>query len=213
MTILNAWVSPERVIVAMDTAGDGSCGPNRESGEVSKMIPLVHASCIFAGRGSTDFMRWAFEAFHTQPRSDFDSIAVGIPSALAIARAQMIEMIERHGISDYPLAQSFFVFGWSHHRQRMAGVHWKIDADRNSKYSNIGDSYIAPWTSELGEAPLMVPSDDELLAMARRQAAHFQLLYPGAGFGGRLVVAEITQGSMLIRDLGSLNPSGTHRDG
>lgn len=53
MTVLNAFVSPSRALVIMDTRGvsarDGNSSPN------SKMFPIVHASAVIAVAGDTDF--------------------------------------------------------------------------------------------------------------------------------------------------------------
>jgi len=202
MTILNVWLNEAQASVAVDTVSAQS--DISSGGEMSKLLVLPHANVVFAARGSMDWLRWTFEFFHHKPY-DMDSIERDIAVGLATARRFLLSRMAAERVK-LPLALELVVVGWSAARNSIVGLRSVVDADGIAATSIINGWVMAPWDlAALGEPRPSRPDDAELLSVAGRQLAHYRPLYPNAGFGGRLIVAEITRGSMVIRDVGTLD--------
>jgi hypothetical protein len=195
MTLLNIHISPERVLVAVDTAG---AFRGRPGGEVSKMAVLPHAGIVLAGRGNTSFMGSVWWYLQAVPGLHFDeAFAIHMPTALQHAQRQLDAMMVAE--SD---EQRVYLIGPSRYGGRLAATEF-VWRDRRLQLSHEVTGNIAP-DIEGATADDDVSTDDLMLELARRQVAAYR---DHPAFGGRLMVAEILAKprlSISVRDVGDL---------
>lgn len=196
MTILNAWVSPDRALVGVDSevvCADGS------RAACSKMIPLVHRRAVIACRGTLLFLTQLFNAFHMTPQP-LDALLEDLPTALPIVFNQMLAAAPHYGLTDTSGldGQTVVVVGWSPARARMIG--WEFEQDdraRGFTAAELNPSHSAPWTAELPPTPdLSTPQG--MAAYAKLQAGVLRKEVPTAAGGGEFIVASITRDDMQI---------------
>ena len=206
MSILTCWVTPARALVGVDTLAlraDGSAG------EFGKMYVLPQAAAVFAGRGGADFLTVVYVTLQAQG-GKFDDIAERLPALLntlmRALSAQFAALKDDAGAARLQLQQLVFV-GWSDRLARMichaftqetvAGgiAHEVIDSTSSSPY------FIAPWDKSF--ARLCFPQKVsegmqpiELGILARAQVAWLAKVTPDDVSGGRLILAEMSRGSV-----------------
>lgn len=208
MSIVNAWIWPERAIVQVDT--EGHC-PIFGVIEVSKMVPLVHANAILACRGNGGLLSLLYSGLGRVP-CDFDSLVELIPQVTPQMVAHYQQQARDAGLTDEQMAEicatdQIILVGWSETAGRMQG--WRFErwgAETKFKTYPIDPWCIAPAADFDASLP-MPQGDDDLKRIAKRQTALHREQLPGKAIGGRALCAEITRSSMTIKDLGEIEVS------
>lgn len=209
MSLLNAYMTRERALVAVDTfardlmpaAPGGSCF------EMSKMVPIVHANVMLASRGSHMIHMPVFFGLSAMQTSGFDVFAWAIMHNLlkdAVTMCKTSAVAQGAPKSWDPGDQEVYLFGWSERRQRMAGLGFFRDAGCDAwEELDVGDSWAVPWGDSWGELPYP-RSLDELQSVAVEQVRRTRAEAPAIPIGGRLLVAEITRHSFTTREVCNL---------
>ena len=199
MSIMNVWTSPSRAIVAVDTA---TKAPDGRSYEGSKMLPIVHANCVLAARGSTEVLSIVLQQMQGAD-ADFDVYEVSLPQMIVGAVAFVNDTAKRMGAKFHVDAQELTLTGWSRKRQAMI-CRFFFHNLKNGGFNSERKTVFAPGMD-------LPESSPQALAMAQLgstpagmfEIAGQQLAWAVAKghsgeFGGRLMVAEITPFGMNI---------------
>lgn len=192
MSLLNAWVSPERALIAVDTDGITPGGPHFG---MSKLLPLVHAQTIFAGRGDRRFLWDLFSRYHLANADvDYDVIVDSLPQLLA----SVIAGLRQDG--HIPFGYQFAIVGWSPAQQRVCG-RWYVGRTDEDGYDvdELG-ARVAPWQDT--ETARVPDSKENIRWLTERQATWLRA--EATAGGGRLLVAEVAQHAMNVLELGEL---------
>ena len=192
MSLLNAWVSPDRALVAVDTDGITPAG---EHFEISKMLPLVHARTLFAGRGDRKFLHDLVKCYFLAATAvTYDDIVDHLPVAIA----HTLAAFKQEGAA--PFEYQFAVVGWSPAQQRVCGQ-WITGSSSDDGYDceELGQR-VAPWNPPEMGVPVMPSSVDAMTQIAKVQAEWLRS-QPNSAGGGRLIVAEVTKDRMTIESV------------
>lgn len=208
MSVLNIIVSHDRAWVAVDTAGTDACTGNAL--EVSKMVPLVHASLVLAARGATTVMHnlaaWCMSLDRT---ADFDLLAGFPPGWMDEFHTHLASQV-RAQTGREPAAQEteIVIVGWSASQQRMALLAFRRGAGMDSYQVQTPDIYIAPWPGDEAMnrlAEITVPNMAEYMrVVSDEQMAWSKHTNQVGPIGGRLLIAEVTRDAITIRDAGAI---------
>lgn len=189
MTILNAHVTADRVLLCTDTA---VVSPDRSSrAELSKIFYLPHANIAMAGRGVQELTLGLFQGAWMNRIANLDQLEdLWTNAALDGFFAQLQAMMKEQGHSTGSAAGGeLLMAGWSHRRGRMTALHYVKNAGEQYAKAVRDTGLIAP-DCKLTARPAM----DSIAAMAelaRRQIAHWTARAPDEGFGGRLAFADL----------------------
>lgn len=205
MSILNAFVSPRRAIVAVDT----ECSmPGGGFGVASKIFPLVHSNALLAFRGPYVFGLTAF-AVSAAAGGSFDDLVEAFPclieAAYCSAKAEAAKLSNLALFED-GLVEVLLV-GFSVKRDRLFGAHC-VRRTSESSFSTTLDvgTFVSPFWDDAG-LPRMCPSDpNEIVAIMHQQAALVRDRCPGGAAGGRIVIAELSSNEVSISSLGTFVP-------
>lgn len=211
MSIVNAWVLPDRALVGVDTER-GSLNSTTIS-QCSKMVPLPHINGILAGAGHCLFFGMCVGVCVNEG-GDFDQLVEKIPAELPRIFGQFVAGLRSLGgesfLADAAHQQLIFV-GWSRKLRRFAG--WEYLQERRMagfKCDAIEPGSICPWHESLPELP-DPKTPEAMLALARAQKEMAGEQFPGRAIGGRFIVAELTAGGMSIREIGRLSEEAIER--
>jgi hypothetical protein len=200
MSLLNVWLSQDKALIGVDTKG--MSGDGKQSVEVSKIFPLVHANVILAGRGYMPFLGIVSSALHSIG-GNFDAIVERLPEVLPAAfRAFATEMTKggydpkSDGIDLH--RQDVMLVGWSPKRGRMVGmVYRQRAADEGFVAKEFSPWTVNPWEPVQG-GPYEPSSYEAHERLAREQARFTQKTVGKRFIGGRLLIAELTRDSLSV---------------
>lgn len=201
MTILNAWIKPDRAVVLVDTEGyDARWGTI----ELSKAVPLIDSNTLIAVRGSGGLTGVLYD-FHCRTPLNFDVLVEMMPASAEKCREHYVKAAAEHGltIADLSTVDQVGLFGWSDKNERMQGWLFVREAGEH----HFTPRKIEPWNIAPAadfDASLPWPENHaDLERIGRRQTAWHRKHYPGreCAIGGRLICAEITRRSMTITEL------------
>ena len=206
MSLVNAVVTRQIAQVVVDTEacaiGPGITSASRFS--ASKMVPLVHANVLFAGRGAAGFMLLPFFAVSMMQLSSFDEVVHALDSKVLRETVEQIEAQHRavgapKGF-DYGM-QEVHVFGWSDKLGSMCGfTYYRDPGELTWEKLPVLDSAVQPWGDEWGQMP-EPRNEDQLRATSIEQVAHTRRETPELAIGGKLLLAELTKSTMVFRTL------------
>jgi len=188
MSLLNAFVRPDRALVAVDT--DTVLG-GASHGERSKLLVLPHAQVVFAARGDLAHFQLTFGNMLQNEVGSYDEAISFLPHVLAWANAHYRQQGRRE---NYQLA----IVGFSDSSQGIEGS-WAIGdtAEDDFDLSPLAQR-CAPWEAEMG-VPELPSTMDATMRVASIQAQWLRL--QGVAGGGRIVFAEVTRSSIATRVL------------
>lgn len=195
MSLLNVHVSPERALVAVDTAGTGPLG----NFQIAKLYPLVHANVVLAGRGDRRFIFDSFACLSlADGHVDYDAAVDSFPEML-----QRMALHAGAGAPDIPY--NIAVVGYSKKEASVCG-RWYEGSTAGGKIDTFSlGCRIAPWESD-GE-PTIPDSFDRNIKLARQQIqAHSSI---GLSAGGNLLIAEVTRTQTTIHQACELGQSSS----
>ena len=202
MSILNVSIDRDRALVAVDTLCQTGQGPR----ETLKLYPLPHIGAVIAGRGQLAFLLQIHleVILHCATFDDLVERTIeALPPLFARLRAQ--PNAAAFGMGDGSDVQELVLVGWSPQAQAMQGWRWSQSDPR----LGFTREEIAPWLV----SPALEPVGDlstatGMLHLARRQVTRWRPSAPGGALGGRLLLAELRRGALMVRDVGGLPYAG-----
>lgn len=197
MSILNFYIEQDRVLVAVDTLGDG--GPFGTS-HVGKMFFASHANMLICGRGSLALIGRAAQLVGFLSSLDEVSkpLALELPK---IAKALKIEAwLGRYAARAIAGEQELVVFGWSEKFGEMRAI--KFSRPKGEKNFSVEDDFVECASPGLKTTSRLALHDKHaLLAVASRQLHEYR---SELGIGGNLVMAELTRHTLSVTQLGPI---------
>lgn len=200
MTIVNFAVTPERVLVGVDTLAGNMRGTQR--GEISKLHTITHRHMLVTGRGLVGLI--AFAARKVARMSDVDEVEhLLAPMLTRWLRLWMIlawPMLLFSHTRSFLLKQEVYVFGYSVKHKGMVALsfeHWpgetrgfecSLEPAGIESISPGGPEYPAAWNART------------MLKVAREQVRTATELH----IGGRLILAELTRLSLTVHTVGTI---------
>lgn len=188
MSLLNAWITPQEAIVAVDTDGIGPDGQRMPS---SKLMYVPHANAVLAVRGQYAALKLVFlQALNLET---FDDLADALPDLAQASEMAMPGSVLVEGVA---AGNEFVAVGWSDRLQRMVGRQCVRRGDMPEYTAVEIDRHISPW----GEwASGITPVPQAVGDIARAQVAWMERTFPNAACGGNLLVASLGRDSLMIR--------------
>lgn len=197
MTVLTFWRDHERAFIATDTLGTPGNGTTIQ---LSKLYYMPHSQMVIAARGMLFYSRSFFDGLHLMG-ADYDA-AIGLAQNglkwADIATADYIRQNAAYGHAD-PTAQEIAVIGWSVAAGAMRSTVFvrQTMADGFRRYDE--PCMIGPWDQGWGTCPITAPNTLELLHTIASLQVERALAAQMPGFGGRLVLCELTRESFKCK--------------
>ncbi len=191
MSLINAWVEPQRALFAVDTRAADSDG---NVCETSKLFLLAKDQAVFAYRGFNLFCMGVYDKL-VMSGAGVDVIMRSMREALAEVETQCVSC----GIPEAMLRvnQEVAIVGWSKTQSRFVGRAWRrfspvtpfqiLDAD---------PIYACYWDDTFRTAH---PSSPKAMATLMCEQVQFAAKHePQNPAGGRMVLATLTPGRVEI---------------
>lgn len=188
MSLLNAWITPDEALVAVDTDGVRRDG-RRVS--MSKLFTLPHLNAVLGFRGQSSFSASILHSCASRAFESFDELLdalLGLAEGGALLLSSDFK-IHGHGHIDDQL----IAIGWSPSRSRMFARTFV----KSGKGFAVTDSQgcIAPWdAASMAHLP---KTADAVREIAKAQVNWMQAAY-GLG-GGTLILCKLTRSSVELR--------------
>jgi hypothetical protein len=201
MTILNVHVASERVLIGTDSAGTPELALVRAkdaSRALAKCLVLPSGPIALAFRGKfifglTVFMRLAMGCFY------FDDWVKALPEELLETFDKLPPGLGVNAAA-LPECQQLVLAGYSEQRGRMAAFAFSQETrERGFEVREILRSFAAP--SIPGADAFDLSYENGHIAAARAQFAWAREHHPDAGFGGALIVTELSRTAVIQRHL------------
>ncbi len=204
MTILNVLLTPERLLVAVDTwAEDAQTG---EQSAGAKVLLIPQHQMVVATRGSARFFLHLYQRILLASyRANFGLEQVVREMAPLIDQLwPAYEAAATHaGISKDRLCTELVLGGWSHERGQMAAWAYAKDATGEPAIAQPLSGGLASPGEPLRGRPDSFAAPD-VLAAGRLQAEYLNEQEGRVVAGGRLIAATLTAGQATISDLGPI---------
>lgn len=203
MSIVNAFIYPDRGIVYVDTDCVDADGRHWD---VSKIFPLPHLPAVIAFRGSIAFQAGVV-ARAMVTGADFDDLANLLPGLLAEASAVAIEIAPRVSMTaELAGTAEAVIVGFSAAMSRVVAHRFKREtlADTFVATLNVGSYVVAPCWDDIGADVASIHRQvdrDGMKALAFTQARLLGEREPSSAAGGRLIITEITRSGMTIESV------------
>jgi hypothetical protein len=201
MSILNAFISPKRVRVMVDTfAASSAIGQNSH---MSKLLALPHSGVVVGARGQQMLFSWIFSDMHMSMAEDYDAVVQKLPSILSTVTDRFFDLCRAKGIDTWG-GLELVVAGWSNAADRMLGIRFeRWPTDSSFKAVPIESHSLGP-NVQLPDRHDLPNSVAQMTALAKEQVNTLKAMIPGAAVGGRLLLAEAARDSMSIRTIADL---------
>lgn len=199
MSLLVAWATPDRAVLAVDTWGKDGLEPSLGI-PMSKVQIIPHAHCALAVRGFNAYgvgLSWILQS--PRPFEDFDQLLDLLQPTLEVLRMRVIENMPA-GLDARDASAQLAIVGWSRRQQRMLAKRCEITTHGHGQFEvrDIEHVLVAPWEDEMGEPP--DPSQPGgLEALARIQVEWLRRKHGPNDGGGELLTVTLTQRDMLVR--------------
>lgn len=212
LSVMNIVWSPGRVLVAVDTLVHAPLpvpGQTNDVLEAHKMLHLPAAGAVIACRGNGGLLPYVVLDLLMKGigrPATVDTLARLLPDAAAIGHRFCLEAAARSGASAHAVhAYEVALAGWSPTMGRMlVQVVYLSGLGAKQQLCELGAGlpvWLVPSWDDTPEPDPMTA--EQLLNVARRQVARTRELGE-AGFGGRLICADLTQERVDVRELGVL---------
>jgi hypothetical protein len=205
MSLLNVLMRPDYALVGVDT----DCANFQDGSHmhVSKMLVLAHIPAVLAGRGGFALFKRVFDIAHGNG-GDLDELLAVMPQILYQLAASPAHA-DRKGFKD-----ELAVVGWSARLNRPLARKFNVSVEREVRSFDIEFATVSPPYWDLSKDPPPFENMEDLVAIAKSQAAYLKERFPEGrqdgrptSGGGRLIVARISRHGLLIKekcDLGNL---------
>ncbi|AWH48573.1 hypothetical protein C1925_05060 [Stenotrophomonas sp. SAU14A_NAIMI4_5] len=204
MSILNVLLSPDQLLVAVDTLAEDSRTGAKSAG--AKLLLIPQHNLVLASRGSAQFFLRIYElALQASFRADFTMEQLGRELGLVIDRlwpAYEKAALEA-GIAREMIGTELLLGGWSPQAGRLvATAYAKSGSAEPTRVQPLTGGLASPGEPLRGRRDSFAP--EEVLAAGRIQAAWLNKQSGRPVAGGRLVAAILRQGEAVVRDLGKI---------
>jgi len=218
VTLINLALKPDRALIATDTLAylwDASVQyrPDGTPVEVEKLHVFASANFVLMLRGVSTLSRYLDNELRREMRKveSIDDAIREMPDLLRRAAATLQLTGPHRGA--YCLDE-LYVLGFSKHRGGMLLARWSsetgfagvIPAARVAQLSAGQSQYaIDPYVSMGDVGPAGMPDDlPRMQAFTRRQLERCRAEDPRAPYGGRLIVAELSESGITLTQAGDL---------
>ncbi len=212
MSLFNLIIEPRRGRVLVDTLA--SCDPTLASrlkaaiglptaGSANKVFVLGQPAVVVAGRGNPAYLATVVELLCLRMVTDFDGAQRCFAEVAREAAQAFAGLLEKVGGGELT-QQEVALVGWSQKKRQVAAILVCQDSVDSSEVFEFdgAPAWITPWKDEWGDE-FSFESDEVALSSAREQARRINATDPGC-VGGRLLLAEVTQLGVSLRELGRL---------
>ncbi len=202
MSILNVLLSPDQLLVAVDTLAEDSRTGAKSAG--AKLLLIPQHNLVLASRGSAQFFLRIYElALQASFRADFTMEQLGRELGLVID--QLWPAYERAAlearIAPSAIGTELVLGGWSPQANRMvATAYAKSVSEAPARVQPLLGGLASPGEPLRGRPDSFAPED--VLAAGRIQAAWLNRMSGREVAGGRLLAATLCPSGALISDLG-----------
>ncbi|PBS11939.1 hypothetical protein CMZ82_12440 [Lysobacteraceae bacterium NML93-0792] len=204
MSIVNVSVSPGRAIVAVDTAVAGCrIGDLPTTGRAQKAH--IIGTAVIAGRGNVGMLKFVcLELMNIDAIADVDLIVASLPMVLPRAKAHLDHAQAQAGGVAGPYAQGceLAVVGWSQQRGALRAITADFKDDGRVYLDEIHSTCAGPGIPGAESMDMSTPV--AMQTLARAQVAHLASVDPEAPIGGELIVYEVMQGGIIMRQMGAI---------
>ncbi|MBK0054349.1 hypothetical protein [Stenotrophomonas sp. S39] len=202
MSILNVLLSPDQLLVAVDTlAEDTRTGVKSEG---AKLLLIPQHNLVLATRGSAQFFLRIYElALQASFRADFTMEQLGRELGLVVD--QLWPAYEKAaleaGMAPSVIGTELVLGGWSPQARRMvATAYAKSVSGEPARVQQLAGGLASPGDPLEGRGDSFDPKD--VLVAGRLQAAWLNDRVGRKVAGGRLLAAVLRQGQAVVQDLG-----------
>lgn len=205
MTICNAWVSPKKALIAVDT---NSTGPHGEK-ITSRKLLTIGDGMILTGAGPSPFFDILRAKYESADFYDFDSLIAATPDMAHAAFGEVlalpdpsIKVMLEDGID-----VSLIVAGYSEKQKAMAAYEFIQLTWAGRGFTGGAFQYaIRP---SLGHNGLDTP--EAMQELMQRQIAWAKTHYPECHVGGKMILCELTKEKTAVTeyDLNARTPGET----
>jgi len=204
MSILNVLLTPDRLLVAVDTWAEDAQTGAQSAG--AKVLLIPQHQIVLAARGSAQFFLHLYQRMLLASyRANFGLEQVMRETAPLID--QLWPAYEAaataSGVPQDRLCTELVLGGWSYGQGQMAACAYAKDATGQPAIAQPLSGGLASPGEPLRGRPDSFAAPD-VLAAARLQAAYLNAQEGRGVAGGRLITATLTAGHAAISDLGPI---------
>ena len=204
MSILNVLLTPDHLVIAVDTLAEDALTGAHSSG--AKFVLIPQHNLVLATRGSTQFFLRIYElALQASFRADFTMEQLSAELGLVVDQLwpNYEKAAAEAGLPLDQLGTELVLGGWSPKNGRMMATGYaKSDSRRPCLVQPIGGQLAAPGEPLRAVTPSMAKL--ELVAHARLQASYLNEQMGRKVAGGRVLAGFLQKGQAVIKDLGEL---------
>lgn len=204
MSILNVILSPDKLLVAVDTLAEDAITGQPSS--AAKLLLIPQHNLVMATRGSAQFFLRLYElSLQASFRADFTMEQLVAELGLVIEQLwpNYVAAADRAGIPRGQLHTEIVLGGWSPNKGRMvATAYAKSDSSVATVVQSLAGGLASPGEPLEGQEASFDPSD--VLAAGRIQAAWLNAHVGRKVAGGRLLAAVLREGRTAINDVGAI---------
>lgn len=204
MSILNVLLSPDQLLVAVDTLAEDSRTGAKSAG--AKLLLIPQHNLVLATRGSAQFFLRIYElALQASFRADFTMEQLGRELGLVID--QLWPAYEKAaleaGVARSAIGTELVFGGWSPQAGRMmATAYAKSVSEAPARVQPLLGGLASPGEPLRGSPDSFAPED--VLDAGRIQAAWLNRMSAREVAGGRLLAAQLRPSCAVISDLGAI---------
>jgi hypothetical protein len=207
VTLLNLSVRPDRATIMVDTMTFRAENPTAEGFETSKLLPLVHSETVFAGRGQVPLIFGVWSRFYLERDAHFDMICglmtETLQGTLLEARRQGVQVIHP-GVSHLGHALELLVVGRSRETGGLRAMYWEVDVKGEVRGPVETGGYLSPLRDAAAKPAVLPDCEADWLTLVREQVADCRRILPGVPIGGSLIVAELSDQGLQVRNVGRI---------
>jgi len=204
LSILNVLLSPDQLLVAVDTLAEDTRTGTKSAGAKALLIP--QHNLVLAARGSAQFFLRIYElALQASFRADFTMEQLGRELGLVVDQLWpgYEEAALAAGIARSAIGTELVLGGWSPQARRMVATAYAKDvSDEPTRVQPLEGGLASPGEPLRGRPDSFTPQD--VLAAGRVQAAWLNKASGRQVAGGRLLVTVLKKGESFIQDLGEI---------
>lgn len=204
MSILNLLLSPDQVLVAVDTLAEDSRTGAKSAG--AKLLVIPQHNLVPASRGSAQFFLRIYQlALQASFRADFTMEQLG--RELGHFVDHLWPAYERAaleaGIARSAIGTELVLGGWSPQASRMVATAYAKSVSEDAALVQALEGGLASLGQPLRGRPGSFEPED-VLAAGRIQAAWLSKANGRQVAGGRLLAAVVSRGKSFMHDLGEV---------
>lgn len=204
MSILNVILSPDKLLVAVDTLAQDAATGRPSTG--AKLLLIPQHNLVLATRGSAQFFLRMYElSLQASFRADFTMEQLMAEFGVVIEKLwpEYMTAADQVGIPRGVLHTELVLGGWSPKNGRMVATAYAKSANGEPVIAQPLEGGLASPGDPLRDRPANFDSVSVLDA-GRLQAAHENAHVGRVVAGGKLLCATLTASQAVISDLGDL---------